>query len=155
MLHHLLLSVHVGAGTAGLVLGPLAMAARNRWGRHTRLGLAYQAAVALMTSTALALVALAPARLWWLAPVALATEAAAVAGWMVRRRHAAGWLPRHVRLMAGSYVSFVTAALVVNWSSPLAWILPTLIGTPLIEVAAKRAAQVRAPAGAVPARLPA
>jgi len=41
--------------------------------------------------------------------------------------------------MAGSYVSLVTALLVVNWSSPLAWILPTVIGTPLIARSAARA----------------
>ena len=46
---------------------------------------------------------------------------------------------RHVGLMAGSYVSLVTALLVVNWSNPLAWILPTVIGTPLIARATARA----------------
>jgi hypothetical protein len=50
-------------------------------------------------------------------------------------------LPRHVRLVCGSYVSLVTALLVVSWGSVLAWILPTLIGTVLIERAATRPAR--------------
>ncbi len=150
MVHSVLLGVHVAAGTIGLLLGPLALAAPKRAGGHIRLGVAYQAAVALMTSSALGLVMLAPGRLWWLGVVAAATEAAALGGWQARRRRAPGWLPRHIRLMCGSYLSLVTAALVVNWASPLAWALPTLIGTPLINRAVRRAA--RRPAPLRPAR---
>jgi len=43
--------------------------------------------------------------------------------------------------MCGSYVSLVTALLVVSWDSPLAWILPTVIGSPLIARARARAAR--------------
>lgn len=85
--------------------------------------------------------------------IAAATEAAALVGWFVRRRHRPGWLPWHVSLMCGSYVSFLTAFLVVNWHTPLAWILPTVIGSPLIAMSARRAAydQVRRrlPAGGI------
>lgn len=144
MLHTLLLTAHITAGTVGLALGPLVMAASKRAGWHIRLGLTYQVVVATMTLSALGLVALAPARLWGLGLIAAATEAAALAGWVVRRRRRPGWLPRHIRLMCGSYISFVTGALVVNWSNPLAWILPTMIGTPLIIVTVQRAT-ARAP----------
>ncbi len=139
MLHAILLSVHITAGTTGLLLGPLALAVSKRAGWHPRLGVAYQGAVAVMTASALGLAALAPGRLWWLGLIAVATEAAALAGWVVRRRHRPGWLGWHIRLMCGSYPSFVTAALVVNWASPLAWVLPTAVGTPLIIWTVKRA----------------
>jgi hypothetical protein len=139
VLHPVLLIAHVSAGTIGLLIGPLALATPKRARRHPRLGLAYQAAVAAMAFSALGLVALAPVRLWGLGVIAMATEAAALAGWRVRRRHAPGWLGRHVRLMCGSYVSLVTAALVVNWASPAAWVLPTLIAIPLINRAVRRA----------------
>lgn len=139
MLHDLLLAPHVVAGTAGLLIGPLAMAVPKRAGWHTRLGLAYQGAAAVMTTTALAMAVLEPARLWWLGLIAVATEVTALAGWREQRRRAPGWLARHVRLMCGSYVSFVTAALVVNLSTPLAWVVPTVIGSPLIALAAARA----------------
>jgi hypothetical protein len=140
MVHTVLLGVHITAGTIGLLLGPLALAVPKRVGWHPRLGVAYQCAVAVMTATALGLVALAPGRLWWLGLIAVATEAAALAGWAVRRRHPAGWLGWHIRLMCGSYLSFVTAALVVNWASPLAWVLPTTVGTPLIIRTVQRVA---------------
>ncbi len=97
------------AGSIGLLLGPLALAVPKRAG------------------------------LWGLGLIAGATEAAALAGWAVGRRHSSGWLGWHIRLMCGSYLSFVTAALVVNWASPLAWVLPTAVGTPLIIRAVQRA----------------
>ena len=140
MLRTVLLTAHITAGSIGLLLGPLALLAAKRAGWHPRLGLAYQGAVAGVTVTALGLTALAPVRLWGLGLVAVATQAAALAGWRARRRAAPGWLPRHVRLMCGSYVSLVTAALVVNWSSPLAWVLPTVVAVPLISRAAGGAA---------------
>lgn len=139
MVHTVLLGVHITAGTIGLLLGPLALAVPKRAGWHPRLGVAYQGAVAVMTASTLGLAALAPGRLWWLGLIAVATEAAALAGWAVRRRHSSGWLGWHIRLMCGSYLSFVTAALVVNWASPLAWVLPTAVGTPLIIRAVQRA----------------
>ncbi len=139
MSHTLLLVTHVAAGTTGLLLGPLALAAPKRAGWHSRLGVAYQGVVAVMACSALGLVVLDPGRLWGLGVIAVATEAAALAGWQVRRRHRRGWLAWHIRLMCGSYLSFVTAALVTNWASPLAWVLPTLVGTPLIARAVGRA----------------
>lgn len=152
MVHTVLLGVHITAGTIGLLLGPLALAVPKRAGWHPRLGVAYQGAVAVMTASALSLAALAPSRLWWLGPIAVATEAAALAGWAVRRRHSSGWLGWHIRLMCGSYLSFVTAALVVNWASPLAWVLPTAVGTPLIIRAVKRATHPSIPPSTPPQR---
>lgn len=144
VLHDVLLVPHVVAGAAGLLIGPLAMAVPKRAGRHTRLGLAYQGTAAVMTVTALGLAALEPARLWWLGLIAVATEAAALAGWREQRRRAPGWLGRHVQLMCGSYLSFVTAFLVVNLSTPLAWVVPTVVGSPLIALAAARARRAAA-----------
>jgi hypothetical protein len=139
VIHSLLLAAHVAAGSAGLLLGPVAMAAPKRRGRHTRVGYAYQLAVAGLAVTAVGLASLAWGRLWWLAAIAVATEAAALGGLWTRRRHFAGWIPWHVSLMCGSYISLVTALLVVNWSSPLAWVVPTVVGTPLIARRASRA----------------
>ncbi|WP_380171687.1 DUF2306 domain-containing protein [Kineococcus sp. DHX-1] len=136
--HAVLLATHIAAGCAGLFIGAAALLAPKRRGWHARAGLAYQVAVAVMTSTAVLLSLTAPAVRWGLLLIAVATEAAAVAGWVVARRRRPGWLPVHVSLVAGSYVSFVTAALLVNWPSPLAWVLPTLVGSPLIAWTARR-----------------
>lgn len=127
-----LLVPHITAGVLGLVVGPVAMFAPKRRGRHTNAGLFYQGIVAVLTTTAIALALLDFIDLWPFVPIAVGTEAAALAGWWVKRRRFRGWLPVHVQLMCGSYVSFVTAFLVVNWDSWLAWVIPTVVATPLI-----------------------
>lgn len=140
MVHTILVALHVIAGVAGLAAGPAAMLVPK--GRlHARLGLAYQGCVAVLTVTAVGLVLFDPARLAALGLVAVLTEAAALGGWLLARRRPAGWRPWHVRLVAGSYVSFVTAFLVVQWPHPVGWILPTLVGSPLIAWASARAAR--------------
>ena len=128
----LLLAIHVGAGVAGLLVGPAAMAAALRGRRRTRAGMAYLAAVTVLTLTAAGLVALRPAALWPFLVLALGTEAAVLAA----RR--AGPLPGHVRLVCGSYVSLVTALAVAgSGGSVLAWVLPPVVGTVLVERAAR------------------
>jgi len=149
----LVLVAHVGAGCAGLLVGALALAVRKRPGRHVRAGVAYQVVVALMTTTAVALAVTATPTRWGLLVVAVATEAAAAVGWVVARRRRPGWLPLHVSFAAGSYVSFTTAALMVNWSSPLAWVLPTLVGSPLIARTARRAGRLEAGRSPAPGAL--
>lgn len=140
MLRNLVLAMHIASGVTGLVLGPLVMRMPKRRGRHTNWGMAYQVVTATLCATAVALVGFHPT-VWPLAVIAVATETAALAGMAVRRRARPGWLPRHVSLMCGSYVSFVTAFLVVNFrGSFVPWILPTVIGTPLIARASARAA---------------
>ncbi|HVM41042.1 MAG TPA: hypothetical protein VM618_09735 [Acidimicrobiia bacterium] len=142
MIQHGLLALHIAAGVAGLVVGPAVMRAPKRRGRHTRLGRWYQAATAVLCVTAVLLVVFAP-DLWWLALIAVATEAAALGGWWLERRRPAGWTRPHVTLMCGSYISFVTAFLVVNagFEAWWAWATPTVVGTPWIAVVAERAAR--------------
>jgi hypothetical protein len=140
MLRGFVLAIHVASGVTGLIIGPLAMRAPKRRGRHTRLGAIYQVVTATLCSSAIVLVAFHPA-VWPLAVIATATEAAALGGRRVRRRAKPGWLPTHVSLMCGSYVSFVTAFLVVNFrGSIIPWIVPTIVATPLIARASARAA---------------
>jgi hypothetical protein len=140
----LLLTVHISSGTLGLLTGPLAMLMPKRRGWHPRIGRIYQVCVALICTTAVGLAVMQPA-LWWLGVIAAATWAAALAGWQVRRRPRPGWLPWHISLMCGSYISLVTALLVVNLGvhAVIAWVLPTVIGSPLIATAAYRAATGR------------
>jgi hypothetical protein len=128
-----LLTVHIGAGSLALLTAPLAMLAPKRPGWHPRLGRAYQVLVGLLCLSAGGLVVLNPG-LWGFAVIATLTWAAALGGWWMRRRQPRGWLQWHVSLMCGSYISLVTALLVVNLGtrSLIAWILPTAVGTPLI-----------------------
>ncbi len=132
-LHTALLLLHATAGTLGLLLGPVAALTAAERRDATWLISAYQVAVTVVCASALGLVALAPAAFWWLIPFAFGTQAAIV----VARRTTDP--SRRVRLLGGSYVALVTALLVVSWSNPLAWILPTLLGVGLVESAAARA----------------
>jgi hypothetical protein len=98
------------------------------------------ALVVALCAAAIGLAVLRPA-LWWLGLIAVATAAAALTGRELARRRPPGWLPWHLSLMCGSYISLVTALLVVNlgFASPLAWILPSVLGSPLIAIRAARA----------------
>lgn len=77
--------------------------------------------------------------------IAAATWAAALGGWWAARRRPPGWVTLHLNLMCGSYISFVTALLVVNlgFGSLIAWIAPTLVGAPLIARANARVSSGR------------
>jgi uncharacterized membrane protein YeaQ/YmgE (transglycosylase-associated protein family) len=133
------LALHVGAGAVGLVAGPAAWTARRRH-RHTRAGWLYQGCVAVLCSSTLMLVAADPA-LWPFALIAVGTQAAAVAGVVVRRRRRPGWLPQHVQLVLGSYVSFVTAFAVQTFGGLWAWVVPSAVGGTAVAVVTARVAQ--------------
>jgi hypothetical protein len=139
-----LLTVHISSGTLGLLAGPFAMLAPKRPGWHPRIGRIYQLCVALICATAIGLAVMQPA-LWWLGVIAAVTWVAALAGWLVRRGRRPGWLPWHISLMCGSYISLVTALFVVNLGvhAVIAWVVPTVVGSPLIAMAAYRAATQR------------
>ncbi len=142
-MHAALLALHIGCGGLGLLIGPLAMAARKHPRRagvhwHRRLGLAYQATVAGLCISALWLVALRPS-LWWLGLIAVATQVAALVGWHTRPSAPPSMVTVHVGAMCGSYISFLTAFLVTNVDGPAWWFLPTVVGSPLIAWTARRA----------------
>jgi hypothetical protein len=137
------LVLHVGAGGLGLLAGPLAWSARKSRGRHTRAGWLYQACVAVLCTTTLVLVAADPS-LWPYALIAVGTQGAAAAAVVVRRRRRAGWLPRHVELVLGSYVSFVTAFAVQAVGGLWAWVVPSAVGGTAVAVVTGRVGRATA-----------
>jgi hypothetical protein len=147
-MHDLLILAHVAAGAVGLAAGPLAGLARKRRGLHTTAGWAYQACCAVLCLSALALVALEPA-LWPFALIAVPTQLAAAGAVVVRRRRRPGWLPLHVQLVLGSYVSFVTA-LVVQVAGGSWWIVPVVVGSAVTSVATARVRSPRVIIGTSP-----
>jgi hypothetical protein len=151
VLHTVVLSVHVSAGVAGLVLGPIAMFSGKRRGRHTRAGAAYHwVFLALFLSSAV--LAVMRPELWWLGLVGLFSYSFALLGYLSARRRWREWLQWHVAGQGGSYIAMTTATIVVNWDeltgargveSVVPWVIPTLVGTPILvwltnEVAAGR-----------------
>ncbi len=148
------LTIHVTAGVVGLLLGPVAMFSRKRRGRHTRAGEAYHWAFAALFVSAVALAVLDWSENWWLAPVGAGSYAFALLGYVAAKRRRPKWLIRHVADQGGSYIAMTSATLVVNWEnltgtpgreSPLPWLLPTVVGTPLIYWVAHEIAAGRRP----------
>jgi hypothetical protein len=133
--HTIALTIHVACGSVGLVLGPIAMVSGKRRGTHTRAGEAYHWLFLVLFASAVALAVLNWDEVWWLAFVGAASYGFAVLGYLAAKRRWAGWLRAHVAGQGGSYIAMVTALLVVNTGGayPLAWIVPTLIGTPIIR----------------------
>ena len=134
------LALHIASGTAGLVLGPLAMLAPKRRGRHTRLGGAYHWTMLVVCLSAATLAVLDWARIWWFLPIATFSYANALLGYLAVKIRWPGWLRQHIAGMGGSYIALVTALLVVNFgrSSVIVWFLPTIVGTPLIALTIAR-----------------
>jgi uncharacterized membrane protein len=135
------LALHIAAGAAGLILGPIAMRARKRPGLHTRAGEAYHWVMLAVCLTASLLAVLDWERLWWFLPIAAGSYAFALLGYVSAKRRWRGWLRAHITGQGGSYIAMTTALLVVNWetltgargiSSPVAWALPTVVGSPII-----------------------
>jgi hypothetical protein len=75
-----ILLAHIALGTAGLVLGPVAMAARKRPGLHTRAGEVYHWMMLGVCVSAGVLAVLDWSRIWWFLPIATGSYAFALLG---------------------------------------------------------------------------
>jgi hypothetical protein len=135
------LAVHITLGALGLVLGAVALSARKRRGQHTTVGEVYHWIMLSVCVTAVVVAVLDWQRLWWFVFIATGSYAFALLGYVAAKWRWSGWLRVHITGQGGSYIAMVTALLVVNWqrltgepgiTSPWAWLLPTVIGTPII-----------------------
>ena len=84
---------------------------------------------------------------WHLLLIALVAFTAGSLGYLARRRRWRGWLRLHLRGMSGSYIALLTGFYVDNGPNlPLwerlptvaFWLLPSLIGAPLVVRAMAR-----------------
>jgi hypothetical protein len=132
-----LLTVHVLAGTAGLLLGPVWLLARRQGSRAEPAAVAYQCSVTVVSTTGAALAVTTPG-LAWLLPVAVLTQALAATGALARRRGWRQWAKLQPHLLGGSYIALVTALLVAETGNPLFWFLPAVIGQVPIAMAKRR-----------------
>lgn len=149
--------VHVATGFAGLALGTLA-AAWPRGRAHRWVGRAYAGVMLLSAGLSVGLAVRADK--WVLFALGVLTFVAVAGGWRALRLMRRGgptarrWLSRHVRLMGVSLIAAWTAFLVTNpvLGPGLFWvhaILPTAIGTPIIERAVRKVLRPGAPPAVV------
>ena len=129
--------LHVAAGAAGLLSGPLWLAARLRGRRGDGLAWAYLLAVAVVAGSGAVLAVTAPGPAWLL-PVAVLTGGLAGAGALAGVRDWPHWRSLQPHLLGGSYIALVTGALVVSTGDPVWWVLPALVGQLPIAVAKRR-----------------
>jgi hypothetical protein len=147
MEHAVLLSIHIAAGTAGLVLGPVAMwqatrrleAARSP---DTGASAAYHWTVLAVCPSAAVLVVWFRPELWWLVPVAAFSYSLVLLGRFAVARRFRSWMHAYAHGQGGSYSALVTALVVVaatvdgpvhGAAEVIPWTLPAVIGTPLTE----------------------
>jgi hypothetical protein len=135
------LAIHVGAGLVCVIAGPVAMLSRKAKGRHRQAGTVYywSLCVVFVTMTAIAVFRWAEDdHLFVLGALSLAS---ATVGRMARRGLWQSWARVHIVGMGASYIVMLTAFYVDNgpnlplWRElpPIAlWMLPALIGTPIL-----------------------
>jgi hypothetical protein len=147
------LAVHIASGLTGVIAGALAATAKKRPGRHPRAGQVYLGALGGIFTTATIMAAIRWREDAYLFAIAIIAFSLGVYGYRARRRHRPGWPPHHAIGMGGSYVALLTGFYVDNgpflplWNRLphiTYWLLPGLIGAPLIWRALRRFANTSA-----------
>jgi hypothetical protein len=141
------LTVHIAAGLTAVIAGGLAATATKRPGRHPKAGRAYLVALAFIFATAAIMSTIRWREDAHLFAIACVAAGLGLFGWRARRRQRPGWPTRHAIGMGGSYIALLTGFYVDNgpflplWNRlphPSYWLLPSLIGVPLIWWALRR-----------------
>ena len=132
---------HVFVALVCVATGPVAMLSRKGPGRHPTFGTIYYWFLLAVFASATVLAVMRWAEDYHLFILGALSFGAASLGRAARRRHWAGWANVHIPGMGFSYVVLVTAFYVDNGKSLLLWkdlphitywLLPSLVGVPLI-----------------------
>jgi uncharacterized membrane protein len=135
------LGIHVALGLACVVTGAIAMLSPKGPGRHPQLGTTYYWALAAVFGTASILSAMRWAETYHLIVLGALSFVAATLGRTARRRRWRNWVRVHIASLGASYVFLLTAFYVDNGPNlPLwnrlpqiaFWLLPAVVGAPLV-----------------------
>jgi hypothetical protein len=146
------LALHIAAGLTCVVAGALAATAPKRPGRHTRSGDVFLWSLAVVFASSTTMAVLRFAEDWHLLVIGAVAFGAGSLGYLARRRGRPGWLRVHIPAMGGAYIALFTGFYVDNgrhlplWDRlpTLAyWLLPSLVGVPLILRALSRRGLLR------------
>lgn len=141
------LATHVGAGLTGVIAGAVAALSRKRPGRHPLFGTIYFCALLVVFVSATGMSVLRWSEDYHLFILGTVAFAAASVGYAARKLRWDGWPAYHIAGMGVSYIVLLTAFYVDNGPKlPLwdrlpdiaFWILPALIGLPLLVRALRR-----------------
>ena len=152
---------HILAGLSCVVTGAVAMLSRKGRGRHSTFGTNYfwSLVAIFLSATGLAIVRWAEDYPLFILGALAVTSA--YAGRLAARRGWSGWVRWHIAAMGASYIFLLTAFYVDNGKSlPLwrmlpqiaFWLLPAVVGAPIIAYALVRHPLVRRPPGVLRAR---
>ena len=141
------LVLHILSGLTAVITGALAATARKRPGRHPRAGRVYLWGLGGIFTTATIMAAIRWHEDAHLFAVAVIAFSLGLYGYRARRHHRPGWPPHHAIGMGGSYIALLTGFYVDNgpflplWNRLphlTYWLLPSLVGAPLIWLALRR-----------------
>ncbi|WP_243073707.1 hypothetical protein [Microbacterium sp. SS28] len=143
-----MVAVHIAAGVTAVVAGATVMLTRKGTRRHRRVGWTYLLALAVIFVTMVVMVAIRwPLNLHLLALGTLSVTAASLGVLNRRRKWADSW---HIIAIGTSYIAMLTAfygdngpqlpiwSLLPGWAF---WVLPTIVGAPIIWWAVHRRAR--------------
>lgn len=146
--------LHILPGLACVVAGAIAMLSQKRAGRHPRNGTIYFWCLGGVFLTAAGLAAVRWTQDYHLFVLGTLSFAAACLGRQARRRRWRHWIALHITGMGTSYLLLLIAFYVDNgrnlpfWKefpSVAYWLLPAVVGIPLIVRAVLRHPLVRQP----------
>jgi hypothetical protein len=149
-----LLGTHIVTGLTCVITGATAALSRKRRGRHPQVGTIYYAVLSVVFLTAIGMGILHWERDRHLVALGTISFAAASLGYAARKIRWHRWVGYHIAGMGLSYVVLLTAFYVDNgprlplWDrlpSIAYWILPSVIGFPLIIRALHRYTRAVAP----------
>jgi hypothetical protein len=135
------LAGHIAAGLTCVVTGVLAATAPKRPGRHPTSGRIFFWSLAVVFASSTTMAGLRFAHDWHLLLIGTVAFGAGSLGYLARRRRRPGWLRIHIPAMGGSYIALFTGFYVDNgphlpvWDRLPGlsyWLLPSLVGVPLI-----------------------
>jgi hypothetical protein len=154
------LAIHVLAGVTAVASGAIAAIARKGSPQHIGAGRWYYRAITVVFVTAAVLAAMRWRQDHYLFILGALAFTAATIGYQHRRRHRPGDTP-HIAGMGTAYVTMLTAFYVDNgphlplWDrlpTLTFWLLPSVIGAPVIARAIIRAGRARIPGANGPDR---
>ena len=135
------LVIHILSGLTAVISGALAATAKKRPGRHPRAGRIYLWALGGVFTTATIMAIIRWREDAHLLAIGIIAFSLGLYGYQARRRHRPGWPPHHAIGMGGSYIALLTGFYVDNgpflplWKQlphVTYWLLPSIVGVPLI-----------------------